>query len=188
MTYIFLLSKPSSPSLESTQLLIQWVTGLLPRGAKLTSHLTSNLRKYRAISPGPHTFSCRAQWHLYLYMFRNSEYTLQICIRQYINLIIYHSRWVSPISEETDIFRNIHIDPTYRAIKCSNRENYRIYSVRKPARDTQRVTVRRCNIASASLSTIISVSGLLTLYVLSRNAEFYLPHPVQWPFHKQRHE
>lgn len=35
--------------------------------------------------------------------------------------------------------------------------------------------------ASVSLSTIISVSGLLTLYVLSRNVEFYLPHPVQWP-------
>jgi len=53
-----------------------------------------------------------------------------------------------------------------------SRENYRIYSVQKPAKDRKSVTVRRCNIASASLSTTINVSGLLTLYVLSTNAEF----------------
>jgi len=94
-----------------------------------------------------------------------------------VNLIvprIYHPRWVSPISEYTDVFRNIHIDPTYRARKCSSRENYRIYSARKPAKDTESVTVRRWNIVSDSLATIISVSGLLTLYVLSRYATYHI--------------
>lgn len=95
---------------------------------------------------------------------------------------IYRPRWVSPISEDTEVFRNIHTNPTHSVKKCSSRENYRIYSVRKPAKDTKNVTVRRWNIASASLSTTISVSGLLTLYVLSTNAEFIYHNRFNDPF------
>lgn len=160
MTYIFLLSKPSSPVLESTQLLIQWVLRILFHGAKQTSHflLAFSLRKYlhahirfNAVYSDTSAFKCSVTVNTADFYNVISEFK-GIYI-QVVSVLFVKTQTSSKLSTQTRPIVREH------AVADKSTEFIQFYACQRH----KNVTVRRWNIAPVSLSTIISVSGLLTL-------------------------
>jgi hypothetical protein len=162
MTYIFLPSKPSSPVLESTQLLIQWVLRILFHGAKQTSHflLAFNLRKYlhahirfNAVYSDASAFTCSVTVNTADFCKVISEFKGIRVYTQVVSVLFVKTQMSSKLSTQTrPIVRE-------NAVAEKNTEFIQSYACQRH----KNVTVSCWNIASVSLSTIISVSGLLTL-------------------------